>query len=499
MKNKGKFCCRWATICILLIGTTAFAHEIPTHKNITRVAVEYLQAKEPRFACATGLNSALQVGTAAEDDWPRFMFHFTPALNSGIYTATCSSLVWGFQSVTCTESGAPVSAPILNGGVSFSTSLTNEHTWAKAVANAKDANGNPSDQGWYDLGYVVHLLEDLTSPPHTRNDPHPVFDPFEKYNSGRLPSTPTGPLPSFSAPEDIFSDLQRHTQSNYYSSDTMFNPSLPGPAVVRQDYDYFYDARGRKIAAKGSAYRLSCLRHCDLTQTTIDRTIALEQFDELGPIAAQYAASLIALYEQQAGPALNAISNGGFEGGNLQGWTTTFVSGIPPVFPSVAGPNGPYVAAVTEEHAQGNYSARIGRWDQPYQGGGRLDGPAQPGAEPAGTDVLYQDVQLPANVSNLTLSFAYKVVTFDATIWDWLDAKIMDSATGATTLKTVLTKAGPNSGPDYGLYYTTPWTTTTADLTSLAGQKVRLWFGNHQDGFGDQNASYIDNVRLICR
>jgi len=34
----------------------------------------------------------------------------------------------------------------------------------------------------------------------------------------------------------------------------------------------------------------------------------------------------------------------------------------------------------------------------------------------------------------------------------------------------------------------------TCDLSLWAGDTVRLWFGNRQDGWGDQNAVWIDNI-----
>src|SRR3712207_7065155 len=49
--------------------------------------------------------------------------------------------------------------------------LTNTLQWNNAVALAADA-----DRSWSTLGYVLHLLQDLTSPAHTRNDPHPHKD-----------------------------------------------------------------------------------------------------------------------------------------------------------------------------------------------------------------------------------------------------------------------------------------------------------------------------------
>lgn len=479
-----------AALSMVLITGAARAHEIPTHQNISHVGVDYLKAQDSRFACAANLEPDIEIGTAAEDNWPRFMFHFFPALNAGVFHSTCSSPQWGFNGGPCTETGAP-------NGFHTGATLTNDHTWTIAVNHAKDNNGLPAEQGWVDLGYVVHLLEDLTSPPHVRNDPHPVYDPFERYNNGRTPATPSGGLISMGSAQDYFTSLQAFTQSNYYSSDTVFDPTLPGPAAAREDRNYFYDAAGRRIAYKGPSYKLSCLTGCDRTKATIDQTIALQQFDELGPVAAQYVASFMKFYYDNAGPAIGNVVNGGFETGDLKGWTPAFTPGGDPTFPEDAGPNGPYVQAVTEDHADGAYSVRLGRWDEPYQGGGSLNGPAQPGAEPAGTDQIYQDVDLPSEVTSIQFSFSYNIVTYDAGIWDWLDASILDASNGGT-LAGIISHLSPNPGPDYGFFATTGWKTSTTDLSAYKGTKVRIYFGNHQDGYGDQNASYIDKVQLQC-
>jgi hypothetical protein len=477
---------------ILVFGPVAAAHEIPTHLNITRVAVDFLVSQDERFACsADSLKSNLLIGTAAEDNWPRFMFHFTPRLDAGIYHSSCASVDWGFSSGACSESGAP-------NGVRMSATLTNDHTWTIAVHSAKDASGEPSEQGWVDIGYVLHLLEDLSSPPHTRNDPHPTFDPFERYNNGRTPAKPTGSLTSLGSGLSYFTTMQAFTRSRFYSSDTVFEPGLPGPVAVSEDRDYFYDAEGRRIAAKGPKYKLSCVVHCDPTSATIDQAIATQQFDELGPVAAQMAASFLRFYYDEAGPALGVLQNGGFETGDMKAWKIGFTPGTAPTFPQYAGPAGPYVKAVSEDRRDGAFSARIGRWDQPYRGGGERNGPAQPGAEPAGTDWMYQDVKLPTEVQSIKLGFAYNINTYDSGEWDWFDMIVQDAESGAVLLP-MQQGTAPNPGPDYGLFYTTGWQSTSADITSLAGKTIRVWFGNHQDGFGDQNAVYIDKVTVECK
>jgi hypothetical protein len=187
---------------------------------------------------------------------------------------------------------------------------------------------------------------------------------------------------------------------------------------------------------------------------------------------------------------VNLITNGSFETGNFNGWVTGSQTGCQ--FPQYAGPIG-YSAVVTGNATDGTNSSRIGRFDQLYAGG--LMGPPDPGKEPCGYDYIYQDIQLP-QFSSLTLTFSYNVQSFDAGIWDWLDVSIKDPATG-TNLATVVSAVG-KPGSQYGVYWNGGWQNVTFNLAPWAGQKIRLWFGNHQDGWGDQTATWIDNVSIAC-
>src|SRR5205823_3522949 len=85
----------------------------------------------------------------------------------------------------------------------------NEHTWRNALQmddiSVNTVTKAPTVIGWQHLSYVIHLLEDLTSPAHTRNDPHPCggthFKPlqielircevYERYNNDVTPNMPS--------------------------------------------------------------------------------------------------------------------------------------------------------------------------------------------------------------------------------------------------------------------------------------------------------------------
>ena len=274
-----------ALVCAVVVSTlvaqrSADAHGIPTHQNITTAAVVRLKAQVPahRLACEDVLNPNLQIGTMLEDEGPRPTFHFTPKLTASL--SSCPSVAqpgdksWGFLQPgdRCSSIARPLG-------------IQNTHAWAKAVAQARNDR-----KGWKELGYVLHLLEDLTSPAHTRNDPHVIWDPIEgspNHPRVRYPTLPAGPLVSFGTPEEFLLSVQAWTQQNFFSSDTVFDPAFALPdgtfgnlEPAFTDHDYFYNAAGQRIAAKGIAYWLSGTSDAtrDRRKVTIDDRIADEQW-----------------------------------------------------------------------------------------------------------------------------------------------------------------------------------------------------------------------------
>ena len=159
----------------------AKAHEVGTHVNITDAAVQYLRrlalnrvdSVDPRFACENDLATWLREGVILEDDLfvSRPVFHFDPRLTW--FNSSCTSTEWAFGDARC---------------ISSVYVRTNIHRWQEAMAAAE------AEAGFRELGWVLHLLEDLTSPAHVRNDPHiPGYDsdPLEaEIRTGRCEQPP---------------------------------------------------------------------------------------------------------------------------------------------------------------------------------------------------------------------------------------------------------------------------------------------------------------------
>ena len=94
--------------------------------------------------------------------------------------------------------------------------------------------------------------------------------------------------------------MKAYTSNRFFSNDTVFDPSLLGPTLAREDSEYFYDANDRRIAHKGFLYQMTRKSQ----DAIINRTIALEQFDELGPVVVRHVASFLWYYIQTARPAI---------------------------------------------------------------------------------------------------------------------------------------------------------------------------------------------------
>jgi len=94
---------------LLVTAAPVFAHEQPTHVNITAQALQYLVSTNARPNLLQ-LYSQLTDGAWNEDalfpGYPgylgRFYFHFLPTLNNLGQSATCNSVEWGVFGSTCT-------------------------------------------------------------------------------------------------------------------------------------------------------------------------------------------------------------------------------------------------------------------------------------------------------------------------------------------------------------------------------------------------------------
>jgi hypothetical protein len=149
-------------------------------------------------------------------------------------------------------------------------------------------------------------------------------------------------------------------------------------------------------------------------------------------------------------PPSGSVVNGGFETGDLSGWTVAAGS----------------ITNVAGGHS-GNRAAQIGS-------SGAL----------AGDSTLTQTIAVPAT-GTTTLTFWYRPFTADTIQYDQQQAQLR--STSGATLATLLNVCS-NSGA---------WTQVSADLTPYKGTSVVLWFNDHDDGYaGDPTYYLLDDVAV---
>lgn len=151
--------------------------------------------------------------------------------------------------------------------------------------------------------------------------------------------------------------------------------------------------------------------------------------------------------------------NGNFSSGNSNGWTISRTQAGAPMIQTY----------------NGNYAARMGQYVGPFGG--------------LATDILYQDVCIPATAKSITLKYSWLLKTQETYTGaaDRLDPEVRDSYDRTLViLPSVTNISSPKN----------QWVTVTRTIpTDLAGQTLRIYFKSAQ-GNTLPTDFWIDNVGL---
>ena len=221
---------------ILITGTLAlspfftFAYEPETtHKALTQEIIKVFNAYYPNLKIGDVEKSLVESGSVAEDDGWRALHHFYDPVYARGLAGQISAKDW----VENTLAQASIFRP-LAGAITGIFGAPTDYSWDRAVY---DYVWVSKSRGLGGLGHILHLIEDMSVPDHTRNDAHPPYadqmfhqaSPYEhwanKWNAGNIAVADkilsAGEKPKICAVlGECFESMAVYSNNNFFSKDT---------------------------------------------------------------------------------------------------------------------------------------------------------------------------------------------------------------------------------------------------------------------------------------
>ena len=179
------------------------------------------------------------------------------------------------------------------------------YTWDKAIYKYIIGDKRAAFES---LGHVLHLLEDMAVPAHTRNDPHITGDLYEMYVAKNIAGSidTSGLEPPFILfnLDDYFNGLATYSNNNFYSTDSIGMQNdykLPewNYLNIKTEGDFIFsienDCLGEYILAKRTKYNsvfLSTKNDIDMEHDMIRNSY----WSHLSKRAISYGAGLVDLF-----------------------------------------------------------------------------------------------------------------------------------------------------------------------------------------------------------
>lgn len=307
----------------MFIGSTAFFSRVfsydnlMTHPSLTDNIARIYNADNSQKLTSQEINW-LKQGSIEEDKAPRWMNHFyNPARNEGL---------WSFSSAK-DWSQSPNLQKI------YFKSL-GDQSWQKAIDSYTSGD---KKEAFIALGHVLHLLEDMTVPAHSRLDAHPSYqeyedllktnigsrvdlllaqsgtdihlsgDPYEKWVEHNIGSN-MGFGPSLSNAIDlnnVFDKLAKYSSENFFSKDTIKKEELIGENIVDKKLNGFdFQCIEKIIDMKKICivfYKESKFGREDyLLDLKENISVHSDYYNLLAPKAVSYGAGVIKLFFEEA-------------------------------------------------------------------------------------------------------------------------------------------------------------------------------------------------------
>jgi hypothetical protein len=233
-----------AIILFLIFNPSLKAYDnIMVHPALTEEVVKFYNLNFPANKINDQEMNWIKQGSIEEDAGIRPLNHFyDPVHNIGLKGVELSAKNWS-QNTLAQAQHSP--SYYLAGFFKSPFSYATDYSWDRALYDYVKGN---KERAYVALGHIIHLIEDMTVPDHTRDDAHPpvgdMGSPYESWtkrfnkNLGiavSLKNKNYTPI-ILSNLNSYFDKEANYSNNNFFSKDTILDTNFLGPKI--SDYQF---------------------------------------------------------------------------------------------------------------------------------------------------------------------------------------------------------------------------------------------------------------------
>ncbi len=225
-------------IILLLIPQLSFAYKIPAHERLhKKILSEYEVISGKNIS--TEEKEAFLRGAKDEDKMPRYINHFyDPVNDKGFKSGQPKSVLWANDPYLQASAFS-----LFRSKTEKLFDSAKDYSWQRAIYEYVYGDKKRAMES---VGHVMHLLEDLTSVPHTRDDSHGGralggVSYYEDFTVDLPVKAKVKNIQDYSSIQEAFFDVAKYTNNNFLSKDTVFKKyDLPRLDLVHRKDNLLY-------------------------------------------------------------------------------------------------------------------------------------------------------------------------------------------------------------------------------------------------------------------
>lgn len=269
-----------------------------THPVLTEEVIKFFNAKSQDYEISQKEIEWIKQGSIDEDEPPRYINHFyDPVHNVGWTGKYFGNLTEeeGYKQGSDIAPKPAISAKDWSQNQNYQSAYGRQYgnqTWQKAIKSFIDGD---KKSAFIALGHILHLIEDMSVPDHTRNDSHPGIygDPGSSYENYAKEYTNFNKLAvvndlinknkelfSFNNLNEAFDYLANYSNKNFFSEDTINNNDFKEPNLqfLRRDIKIIDQEKTIFLYSNNLNSYLSFFNNKTNRYSTNDKTFILSSY-----------------------------------------------------------------------------------------------------------------------------------------------------------------------------------------------------------------------------